>query len=83
MFLIKNICTRTSVISAWRLIHYPFLQEEATGWLAPGEGYTPEPMEYQYLTELEAKLKVVISDEDYSPIQSSLSNIPKEIYQVW
>ncbi|XP_060117218.1 LOW QUALITY PROTEIN: fibrous sheath-interacting protein 1 [Heteronotia binoei] len=54
---------------------------EATGWLVPGEGYTPEPMEYHYLTELEAKLKVIISDGDFAAIQSSLSKVPKQIYQ--
>ncbi|XP_015277668.1 PREDICTED: fibrous sheath-interacting protein 1 [Gekko japonicus] len=57
------------------------LEGEANGWLVPGEGYTPEPMEYHYLTELEAKLKVVISDGDFSTIQSSFSKVPKQIYQ--
>nr|XP_056708191.1 fibrous sheath-interacting protein 1 [Euleptes europaea] len=57
------------------------IEGEATGWLVPGEGYTPEPMEYHYLTELEAKLKVIISDGDFSAIQSSLSKVPNLIYQ--
>ncbi|XP_048340199.1 fibrous sheath-interacting protein 1 isoform X4 [Sphaerodactylus townsendi] len=57
------------------------LEGEATGWLVPGEGYTPEPMEYHYLTELEAKLKIIITDGDFPAIQSSLSKVPKQIYQ--
>ncbi|XP_054827842.1 fibrous sheath-interacting protein 1 isoform X2 [Eublepharis macularius] len=57
------------------------LEGETTGWLIPGEGYTPEPMEYHYLTELDAQLKVVTSDADFSTIQSSSSKVPKQIYQ--
>ncbi|XP_077179047.1 fibrous sheath-interacting protein 1 isoform X2 [Paroedura picta] len=57
------------------------LEGEVTGWLVPGEGYTPEPMEYYYLTEIEAKLKVVISNGDFSAVQNSFSKVPKQIYQ--
>ncbi|XP_053113537.1 fibrous sheath-interacting protein 1 isoform X2 [Hemicordylus capensis] len=57
------------------------IEEEAIGWLVPGEGYTPEPMEYYHLTEINAKLEIVISDGDVSAVQSSCSKVHKQIYQ--
>ncbi|KAJ7344870.1 hypothetical protein JRQ81_000820 [Phrynocephalus forsythii] len=57
------------------------IEDEAAGSIVPGEGYTPEPMEYRHLTEINAKLKVMISEEDLSSIQSSCSEIPKQIFQ--
>uniref|UniRef100_A0A670JWK1 Fibrous sheath-interacting protein 1 n=1 Tax=Podarcis muralis TaxID=64176 RepID=A0A670JWK1_PODMU len=56
-------------------------QEEATTMLAPGEGYTPEPLEYHHLTEINAKLKLVISDGNLSADQNSCSIVSKQIYQ--
>uniref|UniRef100_A0A8D0CAW5 Fibrous sheath-interacting protein 1 n=1 Tax=Salvator merianae TaxID=96440 RepID=A0A8D0CAW5_SALMN len=57
------------------------IEEEETGWLIPGEGYTPEPVEYHHLTEIDAKLKVVISDGNLSAVQDMFSKVPEQIYQ--
>ncbi|XP_068802386.1 fibrous sheath-interacting protein 1 isoform X2 [Struthio camelus] len=56
------------------------LEEDASGWLVPGEGYTPEPMEFHHLSEIDIKLQV-LSDGDFSAIQSSCSKPPSQIYQ--
>ncbi|XP_074005857.1 fibrous sheath-interacting protein 1 [Numenius arquata] len=57
------------------------LKENVSGWLAPGEGYTPEPMEFHHLNEIDIKLQVLLSDEDFSVISSSCSKTPSQIYQ--
>ncbi|XP_066496379.1 fibrous sheath-interacting protein 1 isoform X2 [Tiliqua scincoides] len=57
------------------------IEEEATGWLVPGEGYTPEPMEYHHLAEIEAKLEIIISDGDLSTVQNSCLTVHQPIYQ--
>ncbi|XP_061467454.1 fibrous sheath-interacting protein 1 isoform X3 [Rhineura floridana] len=56
-------------------------EEDAVGLLVPGEGYAPEPMEYHHLTEINAKLKIVISDANLSAVQNSCSKDSKQIYQ--
>ncbi|XP_026520096.1 fibrous sheath-interacting protein 1 [Notechis scutatus] len=56
-------------------------EEEAIGIFVPGEGYTPEPMEYYHLAEIDAKLKIVISDGDLSVFQGSCSKASNKIYQ--
>ncbi|XP_063146040.1 fibrous sheath-interacting protein 1 isoform X2 [Candoia aspera] len=56
-------------------------EEEATGLLVPGEGYTPEPMEYHHLAEINAKLKIIISDGDLPVVQGSCSKASRKIYQ--
>ncbi|XP_062433472.1 fibrous sheath-interacting protein 1 [Rhea pennata] len=55
-------------------------EEDASGWLVPGEGYTPEPMEFHHLNEIDIKLQV-LSDGDFSTIHSSCSKPPSQIYQ--
>ncbi|NWX11781.1 FSIP1 protein, partial [Aegotheles bennettii] len=55
--------------------------EDVSGWLAPGEGYTPEPMEFHHLNEIEIKLQVLLSDGDFSAISRSCSKPPGQIYQ--
>ncbi|NXC67254.1 FSIP1 protein, partial [Anhinga anhinga] len=57
------------------------LEEDVSGWLAPGEGYTPEPMEFHHLNEIDIKLQVLLSDGDFSAISSSCSKPPSQIYQ--
>ncbi|XP_076201006.1 fibrous sheath-interacting protein 1 [Aptenodytes patagonicus] len=57
------------------------LEEDVSGWLAPGEGYTPEPMEFHHLNEIDLKLQVLLSDGDFSAISSSCSKPPSQIYQ--
>ncbi|NXJ59977.1 FSIP1 protein, partial [Rostratula benghalensis] len=57
------------------------LKENVSGWLAPGEGYTPEPMEFHHLSEIDIKLKVLLSDEDFSVISGCGSKSPSQIYQ--
>ncbi|XP_013795882.2 fibrous sheath-interacting protein 1 isoform X1 [Apteryx mantelli] len=56
------------------------LEEDTSGWLVPGEGYTPEPMEFHHLNEIDIKLQV-LSDGDFSAIHSSCSKPPSQIYQ--
>nr|XP_009930119.1 PREDICTED: fibrous sheath-interacting protein 1 [Opisthocomus hoazin] len=57
------------------------LEEDVSGRLAPGEGYTPEPMEFRHLNEIDIKLQVLRSDGDFSVISSSCSKSPSQIYQ--
>ncbi|XP_009472114.1 PREDICTED: fibrous sheath-interacting protein 1 [Nipponia nippon] len=57
------------------------LEEDVSGYLAPGEGYTPEPMEFHHLNEIDIKLQVLLSDGDFSVISSSCSKPPSQIYQ--
>ncbi|NXH70506.1 FSIP1 protein, partial [Hydrobates tethys] len=57
------------------------LEEDVSVWLAPGEGYTPEPMEFHHLNEIDIKLQVLLSDGDFSAISSSCSKPPSQIYQ--
>ncbi|XP_067414124.1 fibrous sheath-interacting protein 1 isoform X2 [Emydura macquarii macquarii] len=57
------------------------IEENVSGWLIPGEGYTPEPMEYHHLNEIDAKLHVVLSSGDFSARHSSCSKVPSQIYQ--
>ncbi|NXE46974.1 FSIP1 protein, partial [Casuarius casuarius] len=56
------------------------LEEDGCVWLVPGEGYTPEPMEFHHLNEIDIKLQV-LSDGDFSAIHSSCSKPPSQIYQ--
>ncbi|NXG77954.1 FSIP1 protein, partial [Baryphthengus martii] len=57
------------------------LEEDVSGWITPGEGYTPEPMEFHHLNEIENKLQVLLSDGDSSVLSSSCSKSPSQIYQ--
>lgn len=57
------------------------LEEDVCGWLIPGEGYTPEPMEFHHLNEIDRKLQILLSNGDFSAISSSCSNPPSQIYQ--
>uniref|UniRef100_A0A8C3PDW9 Fibrous sheath-interacting protein 1 n=1 Tax=Chrysemys picta bellii TaxID=8478 RepID=A0A8C3PDW9_CHRPI len=57
------------------------IEEDVSGWLIPGEGYTPEPMEHHHLNEIDAKLQVVLSNGDFSASHSSCSKVPSQIYQ--
>lgn len=57
-------------------------QEKVFGWLAPGEGYTPDPEEFHQLKEIEMKLQVLLSDGDPPGFSSSCTNPPSQIYQV-
>lgn len=54
-----------------------------SGWLAPGEGYTPEPMEFHQLNEIDTKLQVLLSDGDFSAVSRSCSKLSSQIYQVY
>ncbi|XP_042320435.1 fibrous sheath-interacting protein 1 isoform X2 [Sceloporus undulatus] len=57
------------------------IEKDTTGWLVPGEGYTPEPVEYRHLTEINAKLEVVTSNGDLAAVHNSCSEVPSQIYQ--
>uniref|UniRef100_A0A8C3CW22 Fibrous sheath-interacting protein 1 n=1 Tax=Cairina moschata TaxID=8855 RepID=A0A8C3CW22_CAIMO len=57
------------------------LEDDESGWLAPGEGYTPEPMEFHHLNEIDIKLQILLSDGDFSAISGSYSKSPSQIYQ--
>ncbi|NXP07705.1 FSIP1 protein, partial [Thinocorus orbignyianus] len=57
------------------------LKENVSGWLAPGEGYTPEPVEFHHLSEIDIKLKVLLSNEDFSVTPSSCSKTASQIFQ--
>ncbi|NWV16096.1 FSIP1 protein, partial [Origma solitaria] len=57
------------------------LEENVSGWLAPGEGYTPEPMEFHLLNEIDNKLQVLLSDGGLPALSSSSSKSLSQIYQ--
>ncbi|NWX46816.1 FSIP1 protein, partial [Steatornis caripensis] len=57
------------------------LEEGLSGWLTPGEGYTPAPMEFHHLNDIDTKLQVLLSHGDFSEISSSCSKSPSQIYQ--
>ncbi|NWS94599.1 FSIP1 protein, partial [Mionectes macconnelli] len=57
------------------------LEENVSVWLAPGEGYTPEPTEFHLLNEIDIKLEALLSDGDFSAISSPYSKPPSHIYQ--
>ncbi|XP_055673662.1 fibrous sheath-interacting protein 1 isoform X4 [Falco biarmicus] len=61
-------------------IEFQGLEEDLSGWLAPGEGYTPELMDF-HLNEIDIKLQVLLSDGDFSAISSSCSKPSSQIYQ--
>ncbi|NWJ01346.1 FSIP1 protein, partial [Crypturellus undulatus] len=56
------------------------LEEDESNWLVPGEGYTPEPMEFHHLREIDIKLQV-LSNGNFSASHSSFSKPPSQIYQ--
>ncbi|NWU71896.1 FSIP1 protein, partial [Pterocles burchelli] len=56
-------------------------EEDVSGWLAPGEGYRPEPMEFHHLNEIDFKLQALLSDEGFPAISSSSSKPPSQIYE--
>ncbi|NXI54253.1 FSIP1 protein, partial [Chloroceryle aenea] len=62
-------------------IETQLLEEDVSGWLAPGEGYTPEPMEFHHLNEIDIKLQVLLTGGDFSVISSSCSKPPSQIFQ--
>nr|XP_060616122.1 fibrous sheath-interacting protein 1 [Anolis sagrei ordinatus] len=57
------------------------IEEGVMACLVPGEGYTPEPVEYYHLTEISAKLKAVISDGDFAAVDNSSLEVPSQVYQ--
>ncbi|NWR10954.1 FSIP1 protein, partial [Paradoxornis webbianus] len=56
-------------------------EENVSVWQAPGEGYTPEPMEFHLLNEIENKLQILQSDEEFPGLSSSSSKCPSQMYQ--
>ncbi|NXB35449.1 FSIP1 protein, partial [Eulacestoma nigropectus] len=56
-------------------------EENVSAWLAPGEGYTPETMEFHLLNEIDNKLQVLLSDGEFSALSSSSSKSPSQTYQ--
>ncbi|NWV51631.1 FSIP1 protein, partial [Daphoenositta chrysoptera] len=56
-------------------------EENLSDWLAPGEGYTPETMEFDLLNEIDNKLQVLLSDGEFSALSSSSSKSPSQTYQ--
>ncbi|NWV08205.1 FSIP1 protein, partial [Ptilonorhynchus violaceus] len=57
------------------------LEENMYEWLAPGEGYTPEPIEFHLLNDIDNKLQVLLSDGDFSAVSSSSSKSSSQMYQ--
>ncbi|XP_072720505.1 fibrous sheath-interacting protein 1 isoform X2 [Ciconia boyciana] len=62
-------------------IELPDFEEGVSDWVARGEGYTPEPMEFHHLNEIDIKLQVLLSDGVFSAISSSCAKPPSQIYQ--
>ncbi|KAM3670378.1 fibrous sheath-interacting protein 1 [Ammospiza maritima maritima] len=57
------------------------LEENVPIWQAPGEGYTPELMEFHLLNEIDNKLHLLLSDGEFPALSSSSSKCPSQIYQ--
>ncbi|XP_018763039.2 fibrous sheath-interacting protein 1 isoform X2 [Serinus canaria] len=57
------------------------LEENVSVWQAPGEGYTPELMEFHLLNEIDNKLQLLLSDGEFPALSSSSSKSPSQIYQ--
>ncbi|NWY66672.1 FSIP1 protein, partial [Erithacus rubecula] len=57
------------------------LEENVSVWQAPGEGYTPEPMEFNLLNEIDNKLQLLLSDGGFPALSRSSSKCPSHIYQ--
>ncbi|XP_062351182.1 fibrous sheath-interacting protein 1 [Cinclus cinclus] len=57
------------------------LEENISVWQAPGEGYTPEPMEFHLLNEIDNKLQLLLSDGEFPVLSRSSSKCPSQIYQ--
>ncbi|NXI78680.1 FSIP1 protein, partial [Rhipidura dahli] len=56
-------------------------EENVSGWLAPGEGYTPETTEFHLLNEIDNKLQALLPDGEFSALFSSSSKSPSQTYQ--
>ncbi|NXH64878.1 FSIP1 protein, partial [Rhabdornis inornatus] len=57
------------------------LEENVSVWQVPGEGYTPEPMEFQLLNEIDNKLQLLLSDGEFPALSRSSSKCPSQTYQ--
>ncbi|XP_071283153.1 fibrous sheath-interacting protein 1 isoform X4 [Agelaius tricolor] len=57
------------------------LKENVPVWQAPGEGYTPELMEFHLLNEIDNMLHLLLSDGEFPALSSSSSKCPSRIYQ--
>ncbi|XP_066408147.1 fibrous sheath-interacting protein 1 isoform X2 [Molothrus aeneus] len=57
------------------------LEENVPVWQAPGEGYTPELMEFHLLNEIDNMLHLLLSDGEFPALSSSSSKCPSRIYQ--
>ncbi|KAM7041853.1 fibrous sheath-interacting protein 1 isoform 2-T2 [Acridotheres tristis] len=57
------------------------LEENVSVWQAPGEGYTPEPMEFRLLNEIDNKLQLLLSDGEFPALSRSSSKCPSLTYQ--
>ncbi|NWU95056.1 FSIP1 protein, partial [Upupa epops] len=55
--------------------------EDASGCLAPGEGYTPVAKEFHHLNEIDIKLQVLLFDGDLSAISKLCSNPSSKLKQ--
>ncbi|OCT68843.1 fibrous sheath-interacting protein 1 [Xenopus laevis] len=54
---------------------------DVSGWIVPGEGYTPEPDEYDQLAEIDSRLQMVRCSEESLETSLSDSRILKEVFQ--
>ncbi|NWT67039.1 FSIP1 protein, partial [Prunella himalayana] len=57
------------------------LEENVPVWQAPGEGYTPELMEFHLLNEIDNKLQLLLPNGKFAALSSSSSKSPSQIYQ--
>ncbi|NXV03138.1 FSIP1 protein, partial [Cettia cetti] len=57
------------------------LEENVSVWPAPGEGYTPEPMEFHLLNEIENKLQLLQSAEEFPALPSCSTKCSSQTYQ--
>ncbi|XP_041256990.1 fibrous sheath-interacting protein 1 [Onychostruthus taczanowskii] len=57
------------------------LEENVPVWQAPGEGYTPELVEFHLLNEIDNKLQLLLSDGELPALSSCSSKCPSQIHQ--
>ncbi|XP_041316075.1 fibrous sheath-interacting protein 1 [Pyrgilauda ruficollis] len=57
------------------------LEENVPVWQAPGEGYTPELVEFHLLNEIDNKLQLLLSNGELPALSSCSSKCPSQIHQ--
>uniref|UniRef100_A0A667YLZ3 Fibrous sheath-interacting protein 1 n=1 Tax=Myripristis murdjan TaxID=586833 RepID=A0A667YLZ3_9TELE len=50
-------------------------EEDGTVWMVKGQGYTPNPSELEQLTEIDSRIRLLLSDEEHLSVQSFYTDL--------